>query len=142
MVQIPRSQTDTHFAMIINHMSLLWAPQRTFEVPHGVVYKVKDYTVYIGELVTRRQASANSPGVAVCISGPCASSADVSLEPDDFADLQSDIRELWKHLTTGLDFGKSEVRESMQAAQNCGGDQMKEQEAMVRMWGEALRARG
>jgi hypothetical protein len=123
-------------------MALLWTPQRTFEVPHGVVYKVKDYTIYIGELVTRRQASVNSPGVAVCITVPCTSSEDVLLEPDDFADLQFGIRELWKHLTTGLEFGKSEVRESMQAAQNCGGDETKEQEAVVRMWGEALRARG
>jgi hypothetical protein len=142
MVQIPRSQTDTQFGTILNYMAALWTPHRTLEVAHGVVYKATDYTIYIGELVTRRQASVSAPGVAVCITGPCASSEDEALKPDDFAELQSNIRELWKHLTTGMDFGKSEVRDFMQAARDCGGDKAKEQEAVVRMWGEALRVRG
>jgi hypothetical protein len=150
IAQIPKNQTDAHFGMVVHSWAQLWTPQRIFEIPHGAVYKVKDFTIHIGELHAKRQANVNSPGVTVCITMPCGTGDDVDLnldtpqplDADDFADLQSELRGLWKHLTKGIDFGKSEVREFMQAAQDFDGKKDLEQEAVVRMWCEALRARG
>ena len=150
IVQIPKIQTDAHFNMVANSWAQLWTPQRILEVPHGTIYKVRDFTIYIGELHAKRQANVNSPGVVICITTPCGAGDDVDsipntqepLGPDDFADLQSELRGLWKHLTNGMDFGKSEIREFKQIAQHFDGKKDLEQEAVVRMWCEALRVRG
>jgi hypothetical protein len=155
MTQIPRQQTDSHYNMLLTWWAALWTPQRTLEVPHGVVYKVRDFALYIGELHSKRQGqqSANvlSPGVVVCITTTCGRADDdlpsapslaEPLAPEDFEGVQHDIRGLWAHLNNGVDFGKAETREFMQVAQDFDGKKDQEQEAVVRMWCEALRTRG
>ncbi|KAF2686346.1 hypothetical protein K458DRAFT_441892 [Lentithecium fluviatile CBS 122367] len=156
MVQIPREQTaELYNNHILPAWSQLWTPQRTLEVPYGIVYKIRDTTIHIGELHSKRQGpqSANVlyPGVVVCITRTCGTSdddlglkqsSDERLAPDDIADVQKDIHQLWKDVSAGVDFGKGETREFMQIVQDFEGSKEKEREAVVQMWAEALRMRG
>lgn len=156
IIAIPISETDSHFSLLAHQWGALWTPQRILDVPNGIKYTAGMATIYIGELRQRRQGpqSANilSPGVVVSISISAGAGDDDTLpnDPDfppfdddiDFEPAQNDIRELWKEIKRDIDFGKSEVREFMQIAQNFDGNKEGERQAAARMWCEALRMRG
>lgn len=154
MICIPASQMNSHTSMITTVWGQLWSQQRTIEVVQGTVYRIREFTIHIGELQAKRQSLQQSnisfPGVVVCISAPAGlaedvtpkSSAQPALIPADLEDLQSNLRNLWKHMTKGVEMGKGEVREFPQTYQDPVGQEGLEQEAAVRMWCEVLRIRG
>lgn len=61
-------------------------------------------------------------------------------EADLFGEAEQELRELWRLIKQGLDFGKAEVREVMMGKEPVAGEG--EKEAAVRMWCEVLRLRG
>ena len=152
VASIPVTQTDSHFAFLVNQLPLLWAPQRMLDIPAGKTYQVGDYLIYIGELRSRRQASTgipSSPGVIVCIStqvGPPDDEAESPSSPRedekiDFGYAQETIRECWNAIKRDASFPQTEIREFMQSAQDPGDDEEQAREAVVRMWCAALSPR-
>lgn len=152
VASIPLSQTDAHFAFLANQMPLLWSPQRMLDVVNGKTYHTGEFLVHVGELRSRRQVQTSnqtSPAVVVCVSTHTGGSRDdddpPSLPVDDnameFEYAQALIRDLWGTIKKDITFGRSEVREHMQLAQDFGPDQEKTREAIARMWCEALSPR-
>ncbi|KAJ4356375.1 uncharacterized protein N0V89_004408 [Didymosphaeria variabile] len=152
IASIPLSQSDAHFAFLANQMPLLWSPQRMLDVANGKTYQAGDFLIYVGELRSRRQVQTStqtSPGVVVCVSthagGPDndvhASYLLVNEDTIDFEYAQASIRELWSTIKKDITFGRSEVRENMQLAQDFGDDEERSREAVMRMWCEALSPR-
>lgn len=152
VASIPVSQTDSHFAFLVNQLPLLWAPQRMLDIPTGKTYQVGDFVVYIGELRSRRQAStgiASSPGVVVCISthvgSPDGEAGSLSPTADeekiDFGYAQDTIREFWGVVKKDATFPQADIREFLQLTQDPGDDEEQAREAVVRMWCAALSPR-
>ncbi|KAF1970752.1 hypothetical protein BU23DRAFT_570431 [Bimuria novae-zelandiae CBS 107.79] len=146
MTSIPLSQTDAHFSFLANQMPLLWAPQRVLDVPNGKIYQAGDFVIGVGELRSRRQASAGthtSPGLIICISthaGGPDSEAEGSSSPTedgdvDFEYAQESIRELWSAITKDVTFNRSDARPFMQPTQD---SRLEPREQVVRMWCVAL----
>lgn len=156
IVTIPAEQFEALYGLVLNQWTPLWTPQRALDIPSnfpGITYKVAAFTIRIGELRARRSgpqtAATLSPGIVVCITTNVGAldgdgdEATADLEEElDFTGVQEQIREIWSMTTKNAELGKSEIRETMQAAQDFGGDQRKETDAVVRMWCEALRLRG
>ncbi|KAJ4294059.1 hypothetical protein N0V90_007748 [Kalmusia sp. IMI 367209] len=150
IASIPLSQTDAHFALLVNQMPLLWSPQRLLDVTNANIYQAGEFFIHVGELRSRRQGHAsntnNSPGVVVCIcthvGSPEADIDDSSIpadeSPTDFEYAQESIRDIWNTIKKDLILGRSEVREYMQIAQDFGRDEEQAREAVVRVWCEAL----
>ncbi|CAI6337283.1 unnamed protein product [Periconia digitata] len=154
IVAMPADQFDQFNQLVLNQWSLLWTPQRALDIPPnfpGFSYKVAAFTIHIGALRSRRTgpqtAATLSPGILVCISTDILGENEEALKSDDndldygeidYSQTQEAIRELWRTMTTGVELGKSEVREVMQA----GAEKEQDTEAAVRMWCEALKLRG
>lgn len=152
IASIPLTQTDTHFAFLVNQLPLLWVPQRVLDLPNGKIYQAGEFQIHIGELRSRRQASTGvptSPAVLVCISttvgGPddeAENSSSVAEESiTDFGYAQESIRELWNTIKKDASFSRADIREFMQLTQDFGNDKELAREAVVRMWCAALSPR-
>jgi hypothetical protein len=156
MASLPQSQGDAHAAFLANQMPLLWSPQRMLDVANGKTFHAGDFVIYLGELRSRRQGQTSNqtaPGVVVCVSthvgGPDDDDDDdddtSSPPPDedtmDFEYAQASIRELWNTVKKDITFGRADVREYMQLAQDFGRHEEQAREAVARMWCEALSPR-
>lgn len=170
IISVPSEQFESLYSLVLNQWTQLWTPQRALEIPPnfpGFTYTVPNFTIHIGGLRAKRsgpQAGGSlSPGVLVCITTVAGAldddddddednnnhidgfgKADVSAameEELDFSFVQAQIRQIWKMMTEGIELGRSEIREVMQAAQGSGGDREKVKEAAVRMWCEAMKLR-
>jgi hypothetical protein len=156
MASLPLSQGEAHAAFLANQMPLLWNPQRMLDVANGKTFHAGDFLIYLGELRSRRQGQTGNqtaPGVVVCVSthvgGPDDDDDDddddSSSPPDedamDFGYAQASIREFWNTVKKDITFGRADVREYMQLAQDFGRDEEQAREAVARMWCEALSPR-
>lgn len=163
IASIPLRQQDTHASILRNQSSALWTPRHVLAVREGTAYSGGICTIQIGELRATREGpqsgAISSPGVVVCISTALgAEDADGNMQSgydsvengtamdvdDDEVDIeyaQTVVRDCWSKIKDGRDLGRSEVKEVMMApvTTNRKGQ---EQEAMVRMWCDALRMRG
>lgn len=129
----------------------------------GTSYSGGLCTIQIGELRATREGPQSgavlSPGVVVCISTTLGAedadnhvnsgydttengtAMDVDEEQVDIEYAQTVVRDCWSKIKDGRDLGRSEIREVMMAPVTTG-KKSQEQEAMVRMWCNALRLRG
>ncbi|KAF2025402.1 hypothetical protein EK21DRAFT_116879 [Setomelanomma holmii] len=153
---IPLRQQDAYALLVRHQFAALWQPRHAEGVNNGIAYGTGLCTVQIGELRSSREGPQSgitpSPGVLVCISTAVGddSSDDTGDKMNgavengddtlDFDYAQSIIRDCWGKIKDGRDLGRSEVREVMMAKDNVHG--IKEKEATVRMWCDALRLRG
>ncbi|KAF2248441.1 hypothetical protein BU26DRAFT_334151 [Trematosphaeria pertusa] len=161
---IPSQQADTHYDLLVTQWAQLWTPRRVLDLPNGITYTVSNFTIYVGELRAQRQGPQSSgvlsPGVVVCISTtagdpvwddesgvddstfPAANDDGFDYGDYDLSSARDMIREVWRIIREGKDFGKAEIRESfMDEKDFCAGKE-RAREAEVRMWCEALRQRG
>ncbi|KAF9737137.1 hypothetical protein PMIN06_001897 [Paraphaeosphaeria minitans] len=153
IASFPLIQGDAHATFLANQMPLLWVPQRMLDVVNGKTFQAGDFLIYVCELRSRRQAQTGnqtSPAVVVCISthagGPDDDDDGTSSPPPDddaidFEYAQASIRELWNTVKKDITFGRAEVREHMQPAQDFGRSEEQNRETVVRMWCEALSPR-
>ncbi|KAF2448719.1 hypothetical protein P171DRAFT_481770 [Karstenula rhodostoma CBS 690.94] len=136
-------QGDAHASFLANQMPLLWTPQRMLDVANGNTFQAGDFLIHVGELRSRRQAQAGnqtSPAVVVCVSTP-AGGPDYDDDTIDFEYAQASIRELWNTIKKDIAFGRAEVREHMQLAQDFGRSEEQDREAVARIWCAALSPR-
>jgi len=66
---------------------------------------------------------------------------ELDAEEVDIQYAQAVVRDCWSRIKNGRDLGRSEIREVMMASTTTN-KKGQEQEAMVRMWCDALRMRG
>jgi hypothetical protein len=163
IVSIPVEQTDSHYEVIVTRMSALWRPLRSLEIPAGKTYTVGEFTLHIGELrannVKRQGPSSVNflcPAIVVYITTNIGATGvhglpsvapgliDENLPGLDkavFEGAQTCIREFWNSIKQDVAFGRGEIRESMQMERDFEGKKTQEQEAIVRMWCDALLSR-
>ncbi len=160
-------QQDAHTSLLRYQCSALWTPRHVLAVREGTSYSGGLCTIQIGELRATREGpqsgAVSSPGVVVCIStllgaedadnsnnNNIASGYDTTengtaMELDeeevDVEYAQAVVRDCWSKIKDGRDLGRSEVREIMMAPVTTN-NKGQEQEAVVRMWCDALRMRG
>jgi hypothetical protein len=131
-------------------------------VREGTSYSGGLCTIHIADLRATREGpqsgAISSPGVVVCISTTLGAEGadnnmnsgydttengtamDVDEEEVDVEYAQTVVRDCWSKIKDGRDLGRSEVKEVLMAPATAKKGQ--EQEAMVRMWCDALRMRG
>ncbi|KAH7065813.1 hypothetical protein BKA63DRAFT_165495 [Paraphoma chrysanthemicola] len=153
---IPHNQQDAHALLMRHQFAALWQPRHVLSTSQGTTYGTGLCTIQVSELRSTREGTQSggvlSPGVVVCISTTVGSDGTDDVvdqfngtlengnEPLDFDFAQSIIRDCWGKIKDGRDLGRSEVREVMMAQDEVHG--VKEKEALIRMWCEALRLRG
>jgi hypothetical protein len=163
ITSIPLRQQDAHASVLRYQCSALWTPRHILAVREGTSYSGGLCTIQIGELRATREGpqsgAVSSPGVVVCISTTLGAedvdsnidsgygtaengtAMDVDEEEVDMEYAQAVVRDCWSKIKDGRDLGRSEVREVTMAPITLGNKDQ-EQEAMVRMWCDALRMRG